>query len=174
MTPNQELSTDLQQGQVWTYADLCQRHTTWLQNTALVVDWASWARMLKGSTSQLLRAVIRAIRQSLTTGSTVAYLVRVNSLRMGWQSPFKSWSPLSTHHCLCRYLSSADTPHVQIRAHTSNLVVHSVFCRYMDSTATMILKIVNVLRLSLLSHGSPNGWVPSLMGRMSRLGAVCR
>ena len=73
----------------------------------------------------------------MSTGGPAAYLVRMNAPRPGWQQPLKGWMPKVTHHCLCRYSLSLDTPHVQMRSYTSGVLVHSVFCRHMDVTQAM-------------------------------------
>ena len=105
--------------------------------TAVVIDYVSWARQAKDSTSKLARAVSLLLRQTMSTGGPAAYLARMNAPRPGWQQPLKGWMPKVTHHCLCGYSLSLDTPHVQMRTYTSGVLVHSVFCRHMDVTQAM-------------------------------------
>jgi hypothetical protein len=104
---------------------------------AVVIDFVSWARQAKDSTSRIARSVSLLLRHTMSTGGLAAYLVRMNAPRPGWQQPLKGWTPKVTHHCLCGYSLSLDTPHVQMRAYTSGVRVHSVFCRHMDVTQAM-------------------------------------
>ena len=119
-----------------------------------VIKRASWARMLKCSSSQPTRAVTRAIQQTTAMGGLAAYLVRGDAPRMCEQGSHKKWRPFRTRHCSCCCAASSEAPHAQLRVHTSDLVVHSVFCRYMDSTATRNTEDRgNAIQRSLLLHG---------------------
>ena len=104
---------------------------------ALVVDWASREKQVRGFTTLLTRGITMAMQAVLARGAPVSYLARLSAPRHGWQSPLNGWSPLVTHHCLCGYSTEPDTPHVQLRAFTSGVLVHSVFCRHVDSTVSL-------------------------------------
>ena len=103
-------------------------------STALVVDWISWSRQARGTTSRLARAVTLSLRKFMAMGKPACFLMRVSTPRAGWHHVMKDWKPLITHHCLCEYARSRNTPHVKMRSYSSGLQLHSNTCRHVDET----------------------------------------
>ena len=106
-------------------------------STALVVDWISWSRQARGTTSRLARAVTLSLRKFMAMGKPACFLMRVSTPRAGWHHVMKDWKPLITHHCLCEYTRSRNTPHVKMRSYSSGLQVYSNTCRHVDETTDM-------------------------------------
>ena len=87
-----------------------------VDSTALAIDWVSWSRQARGTTSRLARAATLALRKFMALGKPACFMMRVNTPRVGWHNVMKDWRPLVTHHCLCEYAQSRNTPHVKMRA----------------------------------------------------------
>ena len=106
-------------------------------SAALIIDWASWSRQARGTTSRLARAVTLAFRNSMALGKPACFLVCVNTPRVGWHQVMKDWRPLVTHHCLCEYIQPRNTPHVKMRAYLAGLQLQSSTCGHVDETIEM-------------------------------------
>ena len=107
------------------------------ENMAVAIDWVSWSRQARGTTSRLASAMTVLIRDSATMGKRTALLVRMNNPRARWHRVMKDWRPLVTHHCLCEYTLSRHTPHVKMRVYSTGLSTSSRTCGHLDETVTM-------------------------------------
>ncbi|MFM7986547.1 MAG: hypothetical protein ACKPKO_45260, partial [Candidatus Fonsibacter sp.] len=104
------------------------------ENMAVAIDWVSWSRQARGTTSRLASALTVLIRHSAAMGKPTALLVRMSNPRAGWHRAMKDWRPLVTHHCLCEYALSRHTPHVKMRVYSTGLSTNSRTCGHIDET----------------------------------------
>ena len=79
---------------------LSVEHELPADSAALVVDWISWSRQARGTTSRLARSVTLSLRKFMAMGKPACFLMRVSTPRAGWNHVMKDWKPLITHHCV--------------------------------------------------------------------------
>ena len=130
VTPNREMRAHLSNQGVYPVRvhdvnALLQSYNGLPQSSdATVVDWASWAGQAKGNTSLLSKGVTRTLRHAMANGAPAVLLIRLCSPRVGWRRALRGGMPRISHHCLCGYVQMPNTPHLQVRALTSGLLVH--------------------------------------------------